>query len=108
MELLRVSDERRHTASLEALLEDFELAPGRYFLPIDDGDLRRLGGSTPVGVTREQGLEKFLAEGVAPHVKFGGKLRHHGKIAKNFGKRFGVTQTGGRFGIVFGEFQGIG
>src|SRR6266581_9748502 len=95
LELARVGDERWDAHSLEAILEDFEFAPGGDLFPIHNGDLGLRGGPAPVPIGSHQRIEKLGAERIDVDFIFPGKLSRHRKFAEYLSKGFRVAGAGG-------------
>src|SRR6266849_2862729 len=107
-QVARIGDQSGHAQFLEAPLENFELAPGGNFMPVDNGDLRALGCASPIDVAHHQRVEQLGAEGIAVHFVLLGKGGHYRYFAEDLGKRFGVAGAGGRFAVVFGALERVG
>ena len=107
-QVARIGENRGNAFFLKMRLDDFEFAPSGNFAPIHDGDHRRRSGAAPFAIAGEESGEEQLhqrifADGVALR-----EALHDRKREKNIGESFGVAWAGGRFGVVFGELQGVG
>src|ERR1700722_20845996 len=102
------ADHRRHSGFFKALLQNFELAPGGDFAPIHNCNYWRRSGAAPFAVACEQSGEQAFDQWKLANSVVLGETLHHRQSAKYSGQSFSVTRAGGRFGIVFGELQGLG
>ena len=65
------------------------------------------GRAAPVHVAHHQCFEKLCAERVTVHLVDLREFPHYGKLAKNFGKCFGVARACRGFPVVFRELERI-
>src|SRR5215831_5536097 len=92
---------------LKARFENFELAPGRHFVPVGDQHLWLLGCTAPIEIGHHQRIQELCAQRVAVHFVVFREFVRQRQFAKDSGERFAVPGAGGRFAVVFRKFQRI-